>query len=250
MANSIIILAIVVLPGWISISVNQRYHPRIFATSTTMTWGIMFYHALVVHIIGGVSVALVALIWQGYFLDTLGLDRILAEGPASFTKNSPRVAFAVFGLYGLWMVIGSAISGIVDLPSKVTEVVGKAMNKLKLAPEPLREEPVWYRALSIDRRGEDGHGQELKVQVSIRMKNGDVYEGSLHSYQIYPASDQSKDIRLGNSVLYPGGDTSAPVELDFGRYGGGGVLLNTTNISSIEYILHDDYELRDDNNDG
>ena len=74
------------------------------------------------------------------------------------------------------------------------------------------------------------------------MKNGDVYRGNLESYPILPDSEASKDIRLGDSVLYPGGDISSPIRLNFSIYDGGGVLLNTLNISSIEYILHDNYQ--------
>jgi hypothetical protein len=76
MLNSIIILAIVVLPGWISLSVNQRYYPRIVDRSTVMSWGILLYHAMIVHIIGVAISAAVVLICRAYFLDTLGLDRL------------------------------------------------------------------------------------------------------------------------------------------------------------------------------
>ena len=241
MVNSIIILAIVVLPGWISISANQRYYPRIVDRSTVMAWGLLFYHAAIVHIIGiGVFTA-IALVWQGYFLDTLELDHLLTNGPAEFTKKSPGVSLIVFGLYSIWMLIGSTLSGVIDLPSKLTIGVGKAASNVKIAPEPVEAEPVWWRALILDR----GREIELNVQVFVRMKNGDVYEGSLHSYPILSDYEQSKDIRLGNSLFYPAGDTSSPIELDFDDYEGGGVLLNTTNISSIQYILHKGYDSTD-----
>ena len=66
--------------------------------------------------------------------------------------------------------------------------------------------------------------------------------GDLKSYPVLPQSEESRDVRLGDSIRYPGGDASSPVELEFSNYGGGGVLLNTKNISSIEYMFHDDYE--------
>lgn len=238
MVNSIIILAIVVLPGWISLTANQRYHPRIVDRSTVMAWGLLFYHAAIVHVIGlAVSVSIV-LLFQTYFLDTLHVDRILTDGPSEFTKKSLGTALVIFGAYTVWMIIGSTLSGVIDLPSRLTIGVGKAANKMRLAPEPTNDEIVWYSALNLDRmRGET----ELNIQVSVRMKNGDVYRGALHSYPILPDSEASKDIRLGNSVLYPNGNTDSPINLDFSRYEGGGVLLNTLNISSIEYVLHDNY---------
>ena len=79
MVNSIIILAVIVLPGWISVSAAQRHRPRVFERTTLMVWGMMFYHAAVVHAIGVGTAAALALIWRGYFLDTLGLDRVLTE---------------------------------------------------------------------------------------------------------------------------------------------------------------------------
>ena len=239
MVNSIIILAIVVLPGWISITANRRYYPRITDESSLMTWGMLFYHAAIVHVIGVAVVILAVLVFQGYFLDTLDIGRLLTKGPIEFTKETPGTALAMFSSYGLWMVVGSAMSGVIDLPSRLTDGIGKAMYKAKLAPRPMGDEPVWYSALNLDRKAGE---KELNIQVSVRLKNGDVYVGDLESYPILPDSEASKDIRLGNSVLFPGGDISSPIALDFSRYDGGGVLLNTLNISSIEYILHDNYQ--------
>ena len=186
MVNSIIILAIVVLPGWISISANQRYYARIVDRSTVMSWGILFYHAMIVHLIGVTVVAAMIFIGQAYFLDTLGLDRILTEGLSDFSKKSPGTAFSVFGCYSLWMVVGSTMSGVIDLPSKVTTGVGKVAVILRLAPPPVSsDEPVWYRALNLDRKDKD----KSSVQVRIHMKNSDVYVGDLESYPILPDSE-------------------------------------------------------------
>ena len=236
MLNSLIILAIVVLPGWLSLSVNQRYYPRTYDRSTVMSWGIILYHAMIVHLIGIVAAASIVLIWRGYFIGTLGLDRVLTDGPANFTKSSPGTAFASVGLYTLWMLVGSTLSAIIDLPSRSTNAVGRAARFLRLAPSAMtRDDPVWLRALRLERG-------RSNVQVYIRMKNSDVYVGDLEHYSIWPDSEESRDIVLGDSIRYPAGDSSSSVELDFSNYGGGGVLLNTKNISSIEYIFHDDYE--------
>lgn len=239
MLDSIIVLAIVVLPGWLSLSVNQRYHPRLFDKSTVMSWGILLYHAMIVHLLGTVAFAVAVLIWRQYFLDTLGLDRIVTAGPIAFTKESPGTALATFGSYCLWMFAGSTASGITDLPHYVISKAGKLANLLGISPPPVtNDEPVWFQALNLDR-------DESNVQVYVRMKNGDVYVGDLESYPILPDSEDSKDIWLGDSIRYPGDNASSPVELDFSSYGGGGVLLNTKNISSIEYMFHDDYQWDD-----
>ncbi len=126
-------------------------------------------------------------------------------------------------------------------------LVGAVLTKCKLAPEPMQEEPVWVKALSLDRRVlERRDDTELNVQVFVRMKNGDLYIGDLRSYPILPDSEEAKDIRLGNSVLYLNDKRDSPVDLRFDDYKGGGVLLNTVNVSSIEYVLHEDYQSVDE----
>ena len=236
MVNSILILAVIVLPGWISISAAQRYHPRVVERTALMVWGMMFYHAAIVHIIGVGAVAAAALVWPGYFLDTIDLDRVLTDGAAEFAQDSPGTAFAAFGAYFLWIVAGSAISGVVDLPFKLTSSIGWIANKLSLAPAPAREEPVWYSALDLDRI----KSGKSSVQVSIRMKNGDLYIGELKRYPIAPDTVESKDIWLGKHTLYPNDNPLSPIEMDFDD-GESGVLLNTANVSSVHYGFFDDY---------
>ena len=238
MVNSIIILAVIVLPGWVSISAAQLYHPRVMHGSTLMLWGMMFYHAAIVHIFGVGTVAAVALIWRAYFVDTLGLERVLTDGAVEFARDSPGTAFAVFGAYFLWMVAGSALSGVVNLPSRLTFAIGKVAQKVRLVSEPVEEKLIWHDALDMDRRRSGKSG----VHVLVYMKDGGVYAGSLISYPISPDSVESKDIRLGKSLWYPDGDLSSePTVLDFAN-DEGGVLLNTVNVNSIHYLLVDDYD--------
>ena len=243
MVNSLVILAIVVLPGWISMSASQRYYPRIVDRSTVMAWGLLFYHAAIVHVLGLILFAVVLVALCGTGLYSFEAGQILSQGLADYTKESPTPVFLVSGLYALWLLLGSTISGVVGLPWKLTDLVGRVLTKINLAPESLGDEPVWYSALNLDRRGDT----ELYVQVSVRMKNGDLYVGDLHTYPILPDFEKSKDIRLGKSVLYPNNsDSGEPIILPFDDYKGGGVLLNTVNVSSIEYILHEGYDGEDE----
>ncbi len=210
-----------------------------------MTWGMFFYHASLVHIIGVGVVASATLVRPDYFLDNLGLDGVLIDGPAHFVQSSPATAFAVFGTYFMWMVLGAAVLGVIDLPARLTDWLGRAASVARVAPEPLGGEPVWYKALNLDRK----NAGSQSVQMSVRMKNGDIYVGDLQSYPILPDSVESKDIRLGNSILYPHGDEASPIQLDFSNVDGGGVLLNTVNVSSIHYLFHTDYEIGESPND-
>ena len=197
----------------------------------------LFYHAAVVHAIGIALSALLIFALPGYFLETLRIQAILTDGAYAFASESPGAALALFGGYFLWMVIASVVSGVADLPAKLTYRVSWLLRKASLTNDPLREEPVWYGALY--QTEED----KKNIHVSIRMKNGDVYVGALESYPLnLPDSEEAKDIRLGNSVLHPNGDESSPIYLDFSDESGG-VLLNTANISSIQYLFHDDYNI-------
>ena len=236
MVNSLIILAIVVLPGWISITVNQRYHPRIVDRSAVMLWGILFYHAVVVHIIGILLFTGVIYLLEISSTTDLGLEKVLVDGYADYAKEKPGATFIISGLYVLWILLGSVISGVSDIPSGLTNCLGSLMRKCGIASDPVEEEPIWYRALGIERRQFDN----LIVQVSVRMKNGDLYVGQLIDYPILPDSEKAKDFRLGDSIYVPSDPRKAAIRLDFSNHDGGGVLLNTENISSIEYMLHRD----------
>ena len=195
----------------------------------------VFFHATVVNVVGAIVVAIV-LASRPEFRQ-LGLDRILTEGPIAFVKSSPITGTVVYGLYLLWLVIGSTISGTANLPSGVIYGIGWLAHAVRLAPDRLQEDPVWYSALTIDRRASG----KSNVQLRVRMKNGDIYVGNLNSYPILPDSADAKDLRLGDSIFFPAGDIDSAEELSFSEAGGGGVLLNTTNVSSIEYRYHDDY---------
>ena len=179
MVNSIIILAVIVLPGWISVTAAQRHHPRVVEQTALMVWGMMFYHAAVVHAIGVGTAAALTLIWRGYFLDTLGLDRVLTEGALEFARDSPGTAFAVFGAYFLWTVIGSAISGVVDAPSRLTSAIGAVAQMARLAPEPVEEESIWHSALNYLAQRAKYRGEAVgKIQrsgVRPNEKRGCIY---------------------------------------------------------------------------
>ena len=79
MLDSILVLALIVLPGWLSITVNQLYYPRSTGVdkSTVMEWGMVFYHAMVVHVLAVILMAIAMLFWPGLW--TTGIERIIAD---------------------------------------------------------------------------------------------------------------------------------------------------------------------------
>ena len=152
-------------------------------------------------------------------------------------RAQPVIGFRLLAPYFLGLFVISILSGVIHLPSRAIALVAWIPEAAKWAPERLREDPVWYSALTLDRKG----AQKSDVQLRVHMKGGDIYVGNLNSYPILPDSADAKDLRLGDSIFYPAGEIAAAEELSFSKSGGGGVLLNTSNVSSIEYIYHDDY---------
>lgn len=65
------------------------------------------------------------------------------------------------------------------------------------------------------------------------MKRGDVYYGEIASYPLLPDSQMEKDFLISKARFYPGGDPEDEHVLDEVD-GGGTVLLNTSEVSSIE----------------
>ena len=203
-----------------------------------MVWGTLFYHAVIVHILCVLSSLALILVIRVSPMDTLDVWLLFTKGFLPYAKENPATVTAFSGWYVVCIIFWSIVSGVADLPSTLTRVVGWLAEKAHLAPEPVEEEPIWYQALGLDRR----RNSDSRVQAKVVLKNGDIYIGQLLSYPILPDSEKSKDFRLGDSFYLPGGDVDEQVELSFSQYeSGGGILLNTVNVSSIEYIVHKDY---------
>lgn len=243
MIDSIVVLALVLLPGWISVTTGRLHSPRILDRTAVMQWGLLVYHAVVVHIISilisVILVGILTLISSDFFFTTLAIDRLFVDGARQYVESDPSLGFMVLGGYALLLVVISGFSGVIDLPSKITEGISLCARKCKLAGDPVSEVPLWYKAWRLDRLD----ANKKDVQLVVRMKNGDVYIGKLYEYQAESEYRDSRDIMLtGDVILWPGGDTSNEIDLSFDERGGGGVMLNSANISSIEYLYHGENE--------
>lgn len=239
MIDSIVVLALVLLPGWISVTAGRLHSPRILDRTAVMQWGLLIYHAVVVHIVSILISVLLAgiltLILSDFFFTTLAIDRLFIDGVREYIESDPGLGFTVLGGYAFLLVIVSGFSGVVDLPSKITEQISWCARKCKIASDPVSDVPLWHIAWRDKRLNAD----KSNVQLVVRMKNADVYIGKLYEYQGESEPENSRDIILsGDIILWPGGDASNTVELPFEEHGGGGVMLNSANISSIEYLYH------------
>lgn len=243
MIDSIVVLALVLLPGWISVTTGRLHSPRILDRTAVMQWGLLIYHAVVVHIVSILISVLLAgiltLISSDFFFTTLAIDRLFIDGVQEYVESDPGLGFMVLGGYALLLVIVSGFSGVIDLPSKITEGISWSARKCNVAGDPVSRVPLWYRAWRLDRLD----ANKKDVQLVVRMKNSDVYIGKLYEYQAETGYQDSRDIMLvGDIILWPGGDASNEIDLSFDEGGGGGVMLNSANISSIEYLYHGENE--------
>ncbi len=233
--DSIIFLTLVVLPGWVSTTANQLYNPRESDRSTLMQWGMLIYHAAVIHAFVILTIVVPTLLWRDFFLETLDVDSLLVDGLASYLKTLTVTNTIVVLMYLLMLMTGALISGIVDIPSKLINGLGKIMRWLRLAQNPVVDVPLWYQAWRVYKKDRTRKG----VQILARMKNGDVYIGQLSAYQHKTYDGNARDIILSGTVTFwPGSDASSEISLPFEK-GKGGVLINSENVSSLEYLYND-----------
>jgi len=70
------------------------------------------------------------------------------------------------------------------------------------------------------------------------MKQGGIYFGLLASYPIVPDDQHEKDFLLREAWYYPDGDLDQGNRLE-DQPGGGAVLLNTADVSSVQVYYED-----------
>ena len=230
-----------------AVTCSRLYNPRETERAAMMQWGMLVYHAAVVHIIITGSIVLCDgyLALNSWWTRSI-LTRVITGGISRYLETSSTTPFITIFVYLLILMVASLISGITDVPLKLVSGTGRLARLVRLADDPVNDVPLWYRAWEIDRASFKKHHLEavssehkpieVGVQMLVRMKNGDVYIGKLHEYQLKSDEGNSKDIMLGEEVtLWPNGDTSKEVVLSFDE-GRGGTLINSENVSSIQYL--------------
>ena len=166
-------------------------------------------------------------------LPSLGLDQ--------YVSSYPVEAIISGLLYSVAVVLTAILMGAYDFPhwvtDKVTGFAGWLSAKWHRIPSPKRafpEEPVWHRAF---------HEMHMGSQPSllVKMKSGDVYFGVLTSYPILPDSEHRRDFLITRARYYPDGVLRDENILEDAP-GGGRVLLNTSDVDSIQIYSIDQTE--------
>ncbi len=230
--GSILVLIVVLLPGGLSITVNRLYNPSVSDKSTLMEWSMLMFHATVAHIIGVALMTLFLSLWHS--LDT-GEFTFQLFGLGGLSDAMLSISWVQLLVYVVVLVIVSVLSGILDFPSWVTYAVAWVTGRGKSDRKPLYDRSIWYEALSVGARS----AEKENVQVRVRMLNGDVYMGELQDYPVLPDSENAKDFVISGLVRYYDAAEGDTVDINFGETGG--VLLNTGNVTSVEYRYHAGY---------
>ena len=234
MIDSILILVIVILPGGLSVTVNRLYNPSVSDKSLLMEWSMLLYHATVAHIVCIALMTIGLSIWHSFADVALVVEQFLIDGLVSTQLDMSWHQFAV---YIVLLVIVSVLSGIYDFPSFVTYGLAKLSRRGQGERKPLYEKSTWYHALDDGLKSSD----KRNVQVRVRLKTGETYIGDLKRYPVLPDSEGTKDFWINGTVLFWSPPQKDPIELRFGKTGA--VLLNTSNVVSMEFQYHDDYKV-------
>ena len=230
--ESVLIIVGIILPGGLSLLVMRRYHPSVDYRSTLLEWSVLIYHASLVHFIG---------FW--YMVFVVWVNSMVNERAVNFPSVLPNRLFDEFmGTNVIWVLVWiallmmiSVVSGIYDLPSKVTHLVARVWRRGDEERRPLLDQSIWFKALQQDR---EAHGQDFSsVLIRARMKNGDEYTGWLQRFPVLPDSSSEKDITITGEVRFRSSGVGDFQIMEFEDKGG--VLLNTANISSLEYLYQD-----------
>ena len=240
----VFVLAVIVLPGWLSVTASRLYYPLTSDKSAVMQWGTLVYHASVSHVIISGLFALIVFGLSYCVSIPLPFDNILSNGKIDFEAEFSMWLFLTTGCYAIVMIFGSTLLGVTNIPSRITNRIAKSSSYFSPDRKMLPDEPLFYQAWELSRRE---LGDNTTVQVRAQMKNGDLYVGQLYRYEFVIDIDGSRDIMLVDPiVLFPKGDADKMMEFDFSDSSdetiGGGVLLNTENISSIVYEYYTENE--------
>ena len=227
---------ILILPGFLSY--RSALARSADASRRTSLWQLsaMLEYSVYIHALG-VSLFLAA---SGLtsLLSTVELHygEVPREGIAAYLSSYPSEAALSLVVYLAYVIVAAELMGAFQAPHRVagyvSRIAGVPSGKIPLYPRPAPanpEQPVWYEAFHEATNGfVDG-----RPQVLVRMKSGDWYHGELAAYPIVADDAPHKDFSI-SKARYAQADSDGTVHSLADQAGGGTVLLNTSNVESIQ----------------
>ena len=102
--SSLIVLAGVLLPGWLSVSISSRYDARDSEASSLDRWAEFAYHSAIIHTVSILAFIAAVLVFPGYFVGELDVKQIIPLGFDGFLEAHPETGFLLFFGYAVWLV--------------------------------------------------------------------------------------------------------------------------------------------------
>ena len=192
----------------------------------------VYVHVLGIILVVGLSILLeqaLSLVVHTMELPPLGVERYFYTYPAEAT-------ILLLG-YAVYVVVVAELMGAYQIPAHVangpSRIAAWASGRLNWLPRPSPtnpENPVWHDIFGESTAGHD----ERRPQVFTRMKSGDGYLGELATYPLVADDVSDKDFSIANAQYFPVAKPGQVFDLAQNDSGGGTVLLNTSNVESIQ----------------
>jgi Family of unknown function (DUF6338) len=241
--ESFIVFLLFVLPGLTAYTYTRNYIPRARPLTPLEELVAALQNAVIVHLAGLAILVIGFLVWERSVSPT-GLELLVSDGIGAYFKQHPVrtasvvVAYAVYLLaagpaFGVLNVYRRLSNGVLDLLRLIGQIPLLAWI---VPPTLLVDESVWWQAIEGSRSAE-----RPNVWAFVRMKNKDVYTGWIAAYPLLGDEVAAKDFFLEDARYYAAQQAGEEAQADKAQGNEwilptpGGVLINTSNVDSIEF---------------
>lgn len=233
--ENLIVLVLAFLPGATTQVYRRRYVPQTRQPSPFEEVTVALQDTLLIHFIGVVLFFLALLFWTEHGASAHAAV-LLSRGVQVYFQSYPVLTLVALTLYLCYLAAASFLVGALNLPQRISGALLTGLSKTpglgKLVPgEILYADPVWYRSFHTR-----APSPNSSVFVRVRMKNNDVYLGTLRIFPTLGDDVQAKDFLLSEGEYLPQGDITRRQALNTATIPGfGGILLNSGNVLAIEF---------------
>lgn len=233
--QNLVIFLLAFLPGVTARVYTRRYIPQTRQPTVLEEITASLQATVLIHSAGIVVFVLFFLIWQKS-QGSFHAELLISKGLTDYFQTYPLRTVITSLAYVAYLGLASIVVGTLNIPHRLSDFCTTALSMVpllnKLVPsEILYPEPVWYTAFRVGRPP-----NRPFVYVSVRMKSGDIYRGTLKIYPILGDDVKSKDFVISDGFYLPQGDESRRQILnDQVIPGFGGILLNSQDVDAIEF---------------
>ncbi len=189
-----------------------------------------------IHVIGVTLFLACAALLSHLSIAELRYTELVADGTTAYFADYPLTAMFSLLVYLGYITISAELLGAYQFPHKAASTVsGPAMwlaHRLRWLPAPQAahpQTPVWYDIFHQETNGFANN----RPRLLVRLKGGDTYIGELGTYPLLSDDQPDKDFSITKAVWLSSISPDDPLTLT-DQPGGGTVLLNTTNVESIQ----------------